>query len=103
MQTAPRPELVPETTMVETRRVWCDGSGDIRAGADFRPAALGHPRVWMQIDEKGYVDCGYCDRRFILEGGPADPPVAGAGEQDRTINELQPGELSDQGPAASPL
>jgi hypothetical protein len=26
----------------------------------------------MQIDEKGYVDCGYCDRRFILEGGPAD-------------------------------
>jgi uncharacterized Zn-finger protein len=33
---------------------------------------LGHPRVWLQIDEKGYVDCGYCDRHFILVGGPAD-------------------------------
>ncbi len=20
----------------------------------------------------GYVDCGYCDRRFVLIGGPAD-------------------------------
>ena len=35
-------------------------------------AALGHPRVWLQIDEHGYVDCGYCDRRFVLIGGPAD-------------------------------
>jgi uncharacterized Zn-finger protein len=33
---------------------------------------LGHPRVWLQIDEKGYVDCGYCDRHFVLIGGPAD-------------------------------
>jgi hypothetical protein len=28
--------------------------------------------VFLQIDEHGYVDCGYCDRRFILIGGPAD-------------------------------
>mgnify|MGYP006185511375 CR=1 FL=1 len=34
--------------------------------------ALGHPRVYLQIDEKGFVDCGYCDKRFILKGGPAD-------------------------------
>ena len=45
----------------------CDGATDIPGGA-----ALGHPRVWLQIDETGYVDCGYCDRRFILIGGPAD-------------------------------
>ena len=63
---------VPETTIVDTARVWCDGAGDIRGGENYLPASLGHPRVWMQIDEKGYVDCGYCDRRFILEGGPAD-------------------------------
>ena len=30
--------------------------------------ALGHPRVWLEIDEHGYVDCGYCDRRFVLQG-----------------------------------
>ena len=62
----------PETTIVETSRVWCDGAGDIRGGPNYRPAALGHPRVYLQIDEHGYVDCGYCDRRFVLKGGPAD-------------------------------
>lgn len=61
-----------ESTIVDTSRVWCDGAGDIRGGENYKPASLGHPRVWMQIDAKGYVDCGYCDRRFILEGGPAD-------------------------------
>ena len=55
----------PETQIVETRRVACDG-------ATATPPGLGHPRVYLQIDEKGYVDCGYCDKRFILKGGPAD-------------------------------
>lgn len=63
---------IPETTIVDTPRVWCDGAGDIRGGENYLPVSLGHPRVYMQIDEKGYVDCGYCDRRFILEGGVAD-------------------------------
>ena len=63
----------PETTLVTSHRVWCDGAGDIRGGENYRPASLGHPRVWMEIDdEQGYVDCGYCDRRFVLKGGPAD-------------------------------
>ena len=61
-----------EVVLVDTRRVSCDGASDIRAGERFRAAALGHPRVWLQIDEHGYVDCGYCDRRFVLRGGPAD-------------------------------
>ncbi len=55
----------PETFRIPNRRIACDGSGDI-------PAALGHPRVWLEIDERGFVDCGYCDRRFVLIGGPAD-------------------------------
>jgi len=62
----------PEITRVETTRVSCDGSGGIRAGADYRPSALGHPRIFLEIDEHGYVDCGYCDRRFVLISGPAD-------------------------------
>ena len=62
----------PETIRTKSLRVACDGSGAV-------PAALGHPRVFLHIDNNGYVDCGYCDRRFILEGGPADvaePPQA---------------------------
>lgn len=57
---------------VDTRRVSCDGATDIRGGAGYRPAALGHPKVYLEIDESGFVDCGYCDRRFVLIGGPAD-------------------------------
>jgi len=62
----------PEITKVETRRVACDGSGGIRPAPGVAPSALGHPRVFLEIDEHGYVDCGYCDRRFILKGGPAE-------------------------------
>jgi NADH dehydrogenase (ubiquinone) Fe-S protein 6 len=56
----------PETILIRTRRIACDGSGE---GV---PPALGHPRVWLEIDESGFVECGYCDRRFVLAGGPAD-------------------------------
>jgi uncharacterized Zn-finger protein len=62
----------PEVTLVENHRVCCDGSGGIRPAPGVAPPALGHPRVWLEIDEHGYVDCGYCDRRFVLRGGPAE-------------------------------
>jgi NADH dehydrogenase (ubiquinone) Fe-S protein 6 len=52
----------PETRYAAATRVHCDG--------DEGP--LGHPRVYLQMDASGAVDCPYCDRRFILEGGPAD-------------------------------
>ena len=61
----------PETTRTASTRVSCDGATAIKGGA-----ALGHPRVWLEIDEKGYVDCGYCDRRFVLIGGPVDQAAA---------------------------
>jgi uncharacterized Zn-finger protein len=53
----------PEVIEVSQIRVSCDGGG----------GALGHPRVWMTIaPEKGYVECGYCDRKFVLRAD-ADP------------------------------
>ncbi len=55
----------PETSYVDGPRVACGGATEISP-------ALGHPRIYMQIDEKGFADCGYCDRRFILNGGAAD-------------------------------
>jgi uncharacterized Zn-finger protein len=70
----------PETSMTTSPRVRCDGSDGIRSTGAYAPSALGHPRVWLEIDERGYVDCGYCDRRFVLAGGPADP--AGAAGHD---------------------
>jgi uncharacterized Zn-finger protein len=55
----------PEIAYTDKSRIACDGATEISA-------ALGHPRVWLQIGEEGFVECGYCDKRFILKGGPAD-------------------------------
>jgi uncharacterized Zn-finger protein len=46
----------PEVKVVTAWRVSCDGG----------QGALGHPRVWLTIPrETGFVDCGYCDARFV--------------------------------------
>ncbi|MEM0947594.1 MAG: zinc-finger domain-containing protein [Pseudomonadota bacterium] len=46
----------PETEVVTTWRVACDGG----------EGALGHPRVWLSLDPKtGCVTCGYCDKLYI--------------------------------------
>lgn len=53
----------PETVIVENTRVACDGG----------EGALGHPRVWLLVpEETGFVECGYCDKKIVLKGGPAD-------------------------------
>jgi uncharacterized Zn-finger protein len=49
----------PETVVVRSRRIACDGVG----------GALGHPRVWLEMGEANFVECLYCDRRFVLETG----------------------------------
>ena len=49
----------PETIVVRTGRVACDGVG----------GALGHPRVWLEMGEATFVECPYCDRRFVLAAG----------------------------------
>jgi uncharacterized Zn-finger protein len=50
----------PETQEVTRTRIACDGG----------EGALGHPRVWLSIDPvHGWVDCPYCDKRFILKQG----------------------------------
>jgi uncharacterized Zn-finger protein len=52
------PPAPPEVIEVHEHRIWCDGGG----------GALGHPRVFMEIGGAGFVECGYCDRRFVLGG-----------------------------------
>ncbi len=46
----------PEIIEVTSRDVSCDGGG-----------ALGHPLVYLTIGPRGWVVCGYCDRRFALK------------------------------------
>lgn len=79
----------PEVILVDTRRVACDGASAIRgpqaAATRYTPEALGHPKVYLEIDEHGYVDCGYCDRRFVLAGGPAD------GADHGSLNDISEG------------
>jgi uncharacterized Zn-finger protein len=49
----------PEIITVTSRRIACDGVG----------GALGHPRVWLEMGEADFVECSYCDRRFVISTG----------------------------------
>ncbi len=54
---------VVETTKVESRNVACDGGA----------GQLGHPRVFLAIDDTDKVTCPYCGHIFILESEKAGP------------------------------
>ena len=49
----------PEVVEVDSEIVACEGDG----------GALGHPRVFLNMEGKGQIDCPYCDRRFVLKAG----------------------------------
>jgi uncharacterized Zn-finger protein len=51
--------LHPEIINVTGDKVACDGGG----------GPIGHPRVYLPLyAEIGYVDCPYCDRRYVSTG-----------------------------------
>lgn len=48
----------PEIKEVSEMRIACDGGEG------------GHPRVWLQMPaEHGWVECPYCDCKFVLKDG----------------------------------
>jgi len=53
----------PEIIVTEDHRIACDGGG----------GALGHPKIYLEMGEDDFVECGYCDRRFVRKGSPQDP------------------------------
>lgn len=64
-QTTPgHPDALPpsEVITVTSKRVKCDGGG----------GALGHPVVFYDMGEERFVECLYCDRRFVLAEGADD-------------------------------
>ena len=54
------PVEVPETVETENSRVACDGGG----------GALGPPKVYLELGDATFVECPYCDKRFVLKAGP---------------------------------
>ena len=63
MANASIPVPPPEVIVTEDHRIACDGGG----------GALGHPRVYLEMGEDDFVECGYCDRRFVKKGASEDP------------------------------
>ena len=49
----------PEIVEVTERSVSCDGGGGV----------LGHPKVYLNMGGNTFVECPYCDRRFVLAPG----------------------------------
>jgi uncharacterized Zn-finger protein len=55
----PTPEIgMVETILVDSRVVACDGG----------VGPLGHPRVWLRIEQQ-QIYCPYCSRLFVLKPG----------------------------------
>merc|ERR1719483_1536960 len=46
-------------TVVTKRVVSCDGGG----------GALGHPKIFINLDQSGPQSCNYCGLRFVLDKG----------------------------------
>jgi uncharacterized Zn-finger protein len=53
------PVEVPEIIESDETHVSCDGGGGV----------LGHPKVYLEMGDQTYVECPYCDRRFVLREG----------------------------------
>lgn len=47
----------PEIEYTSQHKVSCNGGG----------GALGHPLTFYVIGPAGYVDCAYCDKRFVYQ------------------------------------
>lgn len=52
-------DLVAEepAVVVKGNHVWCDGGR----------GALGHPKVYINLDKPEINVCGYCGKRFVAE------------------------------------
>jgi uncharacterized Zn-finger protein len=57
-----------ETIEVDSTVVPCNGGG----------GPLGHPRVYLNLGNRGEIECPYCSRLFVLRG------KGGAGELPHT-------------------
>jgi uncharacterized Zn-finger protein len=53
------PVDAPEIIETDQTRVACDGGG----------GALGHPKVYLEMGDENFVECPYCDKRFVLKAG----------------------------------
>lgn len=49
------PEII--AVPVDADEVSCDGGHGV----------LGHPKVWYKFDGQPFIECGYCDRRFMKQ------------------------------------
>ena len=54
---------VVDTTKVDSRNVACDGGA----------GQLGHPKVFLAIDDTNQVTCPYCGKIFVLDAEKAEP------------------------------
>ncbi len=58
-----------ETIEIDQDTVACDGNGSSDAG---------HPRVYLNLQPAGRIECPYCSRTFVKRpaaGKPGQPPA----------------------------
>ena len=81
-----REKHAQEILFTANRRVQCAGVG----------GALGHPKVFYTIGDKGYAECMYCDRVFVFEPSRAGEGASHARHEDaRNREETTPALTGD--------
>ena len=54
---------------IKSEIFYCD---DNKIACDGGVGALGHPQVYLQMDDTGQATCPYCDKIYIKAGGASD-------------------------------
>ena len=57
-----QPSIKSETFYCDDSKIACDGG----------VGAHGHPRVYLQVNDTGQVQCPYCDKLYIKTGSSSD-------------------------------
>lgn len=58
-----------DITYIDSAQVFCDGGR----------GELGHPGVYLNIDEKKEIVCPYCSRKFAMSDDSSKNPRGGSG------------------------
>ncbi len=43
--------------------------GSVKVACDGGKGPLGHPRVYLNMGDKGQIECPYCSRLYVLKPG----------------------------------
>jgi uncharacterized Zn-finger protein len=63
--------LTDDTIYVDSHKIACDGGG----------GALGHPKVFLDLNANDEIDCPYCGRHYVYKAAQAKRTPSKSGKE----------------------